>query len=89
MALKRAIDDFATLAVENCLISKMPGLFTPETVAGWSDEDIESLAAESQETMDERNVLLVKFDVLSKGLAGLQRLARHRQPVDCKLAAQY
>ncbi|KAK6864630.1 hypothetical protein PG990_005928 [Apiospora arundinis] len=82
VALKRIVDDVANLAVENCLISKLPGLFTPETVAELSDEDIGLLAAESQETMDERKALLAKLDVLSKGLAGLKRLTRHHPPAD-------
>lgn len=78
------VDDVAHLAVENCLISKLPGLFTPETVAGLRDEDIRQLAAESQDTMAEREVLLAKLDVLSKGLSGLKRLTRHHPPIECE-----
>lgn len=83
------VDDVAHLAVENCLISKLPGLFTPETVAELSDEDIRQLAAESQDTMAERDALLAKHDVLSKGLTGLKRLTRHHPPIERKSTAQY
>ncbi|KAK7970576.1 hypothetical protein PG996_000995 [Apiospora saccharicola] len=89
VALKRAVDDVAHLAVENCLISKLPGLFTPDTVAELSDEEIRQLAAESQDTMAEREALLAKFDVLSKGLTGLKRLTRHHPPIECKSTTQY
>ncbi|KAK8049691.1 hypothetical protein PG994_011421 [Apiospora phragmitis] len=81
VTLKRVVDDVAHLAVENCLTSKLPELFTPESVAELSDEDIKQLAAESEDTVAEREALLSKLDVLSKGLGGLKRLTRHHPPV--------
>ncbi|KAK8138488.1 hypothetical protein PG984_001868 [Apiospora sp. TS-2023a] len=82
VALKRVVDDVAHLAVENCLISKLPGLFTPDSVAELTGEEIRQLAAESQDTMAEREALESKFDVLSKGLTGLKRLTRHHPPIE-------
>lgn len=78
------VDYVAHLAVEHCFISKLSGLFTPETVAELSDEDIRQLAAESQDTIVEQEALLAKYDVLSKGLSGLKRLTRHHPFMECK-----
>ncbi|KAI1453715.1 P-loop containing nucleoside triphosphate hydrolase protein [Annulohypoxylon moriforme] len=83
VALKTVVDDFSTLAIEACLISKLPHLFTPEIVFDLSDDVISKIAAESWETVDERKFLTDKMDVLSSGMAELQRLNKnHRRPND-------
>lgn len=78
VALKRVVDDFSDLAVEACLISKLPDLFSPERVDALSDAKIERIAAEGEEITEERAALSEKKAVLSEGLQELKRLYRHQ-----------
>ncbi|KAI1385786.1 P-loop containing nucleoside triphosphate hydrolase protein [Hypoxylon trugodes] len=82
VALKQVVDDFSKLAIEACLISKLPGLFTPELVFELSDDAIGRIAAESWEMADERKFLTEKLEILSSGMAELQRLSKHRQHIN-------
>ncbi|KAI0146647.1 P-loop containing nucleoside triphosphate hydrolase protein [Pestalotiopsis sp. NC0098] len=77
VALKRAVDDFSDLAVEACLISKLPNLFSPEKVDSLADAKIERIAAEGEETTEERATLMEKKAVLSESLQELKRLVRN------------
>ncbi|KAI2471102.1 P-loop containing nucleoside triphosphate hydrolase protein [Annulohypoxylon bovei var. microspora] len=79
VALKQAVDDFSTLAVEASLISKLPHLFTPEIVFDLSDDVVTKIAAESWETADERKFLTEKTEILSSGMSELQRLRKHHR----------
>ncbi|KAI8964162.1 P-loop containing nucleoside triphosphate hydrolase protein [Daldinia sp. FL1419] len=71
VALKQVVDDFSNLAIEACLISKLPGLFTPAIVFELSDNVVERIAAESWETADERKFLTDKMNVLNSGMTEL------------------
>lgn len=73
------MDDFSKLAIEACLISKLPGLFTPEVVFELSDDTVSRIAAESWETADERQFLTDKMNVLSSGMTELQRLSKYHK----------
>ncbi|KAI2779924.1 P-loop containing nucleoside triphosphate hydrolase protein [Daldinia loculata] len=79
VALKQIVDDFSKLAIEACLISKLPGLFTPEVVFELSDDTVSRIAAESWETADERQFLTDKMNVLSSGMTELQRLSKYHK----------
>ncbi|KAI1139186.1 P-loop containing nucleoside triphosphate hydrolase protein [Hypoxylon sp. FL0543] len=79
VALKQVVDDFSKLAIEACLISKLPGLFTPDMVFELSDDTIGSIAAESWETAEERKFLTEKMEILSSGMTELQRLSKHHR----------
>ncbi|KAI1653438.1 hypothetical protein F4813DRAFT_399790 [Daldinia decipiens] len=81
VALKHIVDDFSTLAVEACLISKLPGLFTPEVVFEFSDDTVSRVAAESWETADERKFLTDKMNILSGGMTELQRLNKYHKRI--------
>ncbi|KAL7619549.1 hypothetical protein AAE478_010089 [Parahypoxylon ruwenzoriense] len=82
VALGQVIDDFSCLAIEDCLISKLPKLFTPEMVFELSDDAVKSIAGESQATADERRFLTDKMEILGSGLAELQRLSKNHQRVN-------
>lgn len=87
VALKRVVDDFSDLAVEACLISKLPDLFSPERVDALADAKIERIAAEGEEITEERAALSEKKAVLSEGLQELKRLYRHQhhlRSIACK-----
>lgn len=76
--MKKFVDDVVVLAIEACLINKLPDLFTPETVFEMDDEGVSRLAAESEATDAERVRCRNKRGVLLAGLEELRRLDRHR-----------
>ncbi|KAF4503070.1 Mx2 (GTPase) [Fusarium agapanthi] len=78
VAVNRFIDDVSILAIENCLISKLPSLFTSSSVAEMSDENLYSLAAENEASSVERKYLELKQGILEKGLQDLKSLYKHR-----------
>ncbi|XXH01461.1 hypothetical protein Hte_007821 [Hypoxylon texense] len=79
VALKEVVDDFSKLAIEACLISKLPGLFTPEIVYELSEDTVYRITAESPEKAEERKFLTEKMEILSSGMMELQRLSKHHQ----------
>ncbi|KAM0724041.1 hypothetical protein Q7P37_000221 [Cladosporium fusiforme] len=64
VALKRVIDDFSTLAVEQCLVRRLPYLFRPEMIHEMSDEDVSQLASETEDTTNQRDKCLERLAVL-------------------------
>ncbi|KAI6081332.1 P-loop containing nucleoside triphosphate hydrolase protein [Hypoxylon rubiginosum] len=86
VALKEVVDDFSKLAIEACLISKLPELFTPEIVYDLSEDTVSRITAESLEKAEERRFLTEKKEILSSGMVELLRLSKHHQRTDCKFA---
>ncbi|KAJ4094348.1 hypothetical protein NW760_012823 [Fusarium oxysporum] len=74
VAVNRFIDDVSVLAIEDCLISKLPSLFTSSSVAEMSDEELYLLAGETEESSDQRKRLELKQGILEKGLQDLKSL---------------
>lgn len=77
--MKRVVDDFCDLAIEACVISKLPDLFSPDRVSALDDLQINCIAGESVETMDDRTTLSAKKRVLEECLGELRRLVKHHQ----------
>lgn len=67
--MRTFIDNVALLAVEECLIAELPGVFNPRKVADMSDDDLARLAAESQEIVSERDEYTRRLNALQMGLA--------------------
>lgn len=67
----------SVLAVEDCLISKLPLLFTSSSVAEMSDEMLYLLAGENEEISAERKRQELKQGILEKGLQDLKSLYKH------------
>ncbi|CAK7235005.1 hypothetical protein SBRCBS47491_009143 [Sporothrix bragantina] len=80
VALKTFVDTVGVLVVEQCFISKLPSLFTPDTIYTISDKDIANLAGENEQEISERSRLTEKLLCLQKCEVELRRLDKHRVP---------
>ncbi|KAH7411322.1 P-loop containing nucleoside triphosphate hydrolase protein [Cadophora sp. MPI-SDFR-AT-0126] len=79
VAMNRFIDDVSVLAVEDCLIGKVAGLFRSDKVVDMSSDDISRLAGETAESSVERKRLVDKRKMLDDGLRGLKGLQKQKQ----------
>ncbi|KAL2210499.1 hypothetical protein CC79DRAFT_1269593 [Sarocladium strictum] len=82
IALDRFVDDMSTLAIEDCLISKLARLFRPTTIRNMDPEEISRLAGESAESTIDRDRLVQQFDTLREGLPILRSFQSRRQTQD-------
>jgi hypothetical protein len=83
VAINRFIDDVSVLAIEDCLIGKVAGLFKSTKITKMSAEQIARLAGETTESSIERNRLTEKRKILEAGLSGfksLQKQGQHTRP---------
>lgn len=78
VAVNRFIDDASILAIEDCLIKKLPMLFRSSNVLKMSEQDISRLAGETPETSLERRSLEEKRRILETGLQSLKSLHKRR-----------
>ncbi|ETN44121.1 uncharacterized protein HMPREF1541_10671 [Cyphellophora europaea CBS 101466] len=78
VSFKTLIDAFGIYAVEACLLSKIPSVFTPETVLKLDDSAVQAIAGESQESLTERESLTKKLLILKDTQKILHRLDRHK-----------
>lgn len=76
--MDRFIDDVSTLAIEDCLISKLSTLFRSKNVMNMSSDDITRLAEETPESSTERSRLKGKRETLETGLQNLKSLYKRR-----------
>lgn len=61
------------LAAENCLISVVPSILTPDMVNKMDDERLMALASESEAIRVEREYLREQLEVLEQGLQKCRR----------------
>ncbi|ERF76872.1 hypothetical protein EPUS_02583 [Endocarpon pusillum Z07020] len=78
VAMKTIVDDFSVLAIEKCLVKRLPDLLSPETIVGLDDATISSIAAETEESRLERSRATEKLKVLESTLVVLRSLDRHQ-----------
>jgi hypothetical protein len=62
------------LAIEKCLVQKLPSLFTQDMVHGMTDEEVSEIAAESLETTAMRDSCTVKRRVFESAIDDFKRL---------------
>jgi hypothetical protein len=77
-AISVFINNVAVLAIENCLIKDLGAIFSPMLTISMEDEQIQAIAAESEETRDKRTALRKKLSVLQ---SGRQALYEHKGKV--------
>lgn len=70
------IDNIATLAIENCVLSKVANLVSPATVVSMSDEELNLLASESPDDIRTRKATSEKKKALQEGLDTCQKHVR-------------
>ncbi|KAI8963162.1 P-loop containing nucleoside triphosphate hydrolase protein [Daldinia sp. FL1419] len=80
VALKKFIDDVSVNAIETCLIQCLPSVFSPDVVWDLSDEEVEKLGSEDDETVRERAELAKKLTILETGLKDLDAFTA-RSPI--------
>ncbi|EWZ81434.1 hypothetical protein FOWG_14436 [Fusarium oxysporum f. sp. lycopersici MN25] len=66
-------ENVINLAIESCLVCELPNILTPSMVYGMSNERLQELVSESEETICRRKALEEEIEVLRKGLAVCRR----------------
>lgn len=78
VALKTFVDDISTLAIECCLIQKLPSVFDPALIYDLSDGQVARLASEDDASVHERTRNTEKLVVLETALHELKGLDNFR-----------
>ncbi|KGQ10244.1 Interferon-induced GTP-binding protein Mx [Beauveria bassiana D1-5] len=78
VASKKFIDDISVLAVEWCLIHKLPTLFPPEAILDLQDDEVAHIATESDSLSLERTRHRQKLTTLEDVKSDLKQLDIHR-----------
>jgi hypothetical protein len=78
VALKTVIDNFSLYAVKTCFLNRVQELFTPDLIYALSNKQVQSIAGESDETLEERDALSKKQSALKETRSILQGFDRRR-----------
>lgn len=78
VALKNVVDDFAIYAVEQGLLTKVQTIFAPASIFSLSEDIIQDIAGETEDSVAERDVSTTKLAILKKALDVLKRLDRRQ-----------
>lgn len=76
--MKKFVDDFSVLAIEERLLQKLPNILSPEAVMLLDDDVAKNIAAETEESRAERTRATEKLQGLQMTLDILRRLDHHR-----------
>lgn len=74
--MKTFLDDIAILAVERCILKKIPELLTPKSIVSLNDGQISGIASETENSRNERTQSYRKLKVLTDAYRILQDLYR-------------
>lgn len=64
VSMRKFMDDFSVLIVEQCLMRELSSIFTPDIVGGMTDKKITQLALEDPEVSSKCIRLTKRFKVL-------------------------
>ena len=79
VAMEVVVDNFAVLAIENCILNKLSNTFSPETMMKLDDHVIEKIALETEDSQVERARAVRKLKSLEAGLQTLSRFSRNKE----------
>ncbi|OAQ77126.1 dynamin family protein [Purpureocillium lilacinum] len=68
MSLRTFTDNIVNLAIEGCLVCYIPDILTPTKVDGMTNEELEELAAETDDAQSRRDHLQAEIEILREGL---------------------
>ncbi|MCJ1467777.1 hypothetical protein MMC07_006402 [Pseudocyphellaria aurata] len=74
VAMKVIVDNFAVIGVEYCLLDRLSDIFSPETVMRFDDDLVSKIAAETEDSQNERARVIKKLKILGGGLQILNSL---------------
>lgn len=77
------VDNVAVLGIEQCIMSGLADIFSPNVVMTVPVKLLQKIAAETDVVQAERKRLTQKLGVLEKGLKTLNRLNRHKPAGKC------
>lgn len=80
VALKKLIDDVSVLAIERCLIQRLPNLLSADIICDLNDVELQRIGGESHESTAQRMLATEKLRVLDIGKADLKRFKRPNLP---------
>ena len=73
MSLGIFTDNVINLAIESCLVSEIPKIFTTADVGAMAVDKLKELASESEEVQAERQMLQEQVEILRRGLEECKR----------------
>ena len=73
MALKTFVDNVCRQVVERHLLRNLPDIYSPQTVAGYPDEELERIAGEKQDVIEKRKYIQEQLKDLKDGLNDLRK----------------
>jgi GTP-binding protein EngB required for normal cell division len=76
IALDRFIDGVCVMAVEECLIDKLPSLLEPTKIIDLGSDEISRIIRDSDESIKERDFLVERLETLSKARRDINRWNR-------------
>lgn len=72
MARKTFVDNVCRQVIERHFLGNLPGIFSPHTVADYSDDELERIAGERPEVVEKRKRLNEQLQNLRGGLRDLR-----------------
>ncbi|KAB8356712.1 hypothetical protein FH972_024287 [Carpinus fangiana] len=74
IAKETLIDNFSTLAIEDCLLSQIPDLLTPQVITKLDDEEIGTIAMETETTAWDRSEIEKRLELCASALTKLEKI---------------
>ncbi len=78
VAMKVIVDNFSVLGIEHCLLDGLPDTLSPDTVMKLDDTSTRNIAAETEDSQNERVRATKKLKSLEAGLKTLNRFSRSK-----------